>query len=77
MKDVKVGMGRRGLRFMEEKGETGDYLLYANDSVLYGESEEDMKVMVSHFVKVYRRRGMKVNARKSKVMVLNGEEELE
>ena len=33
--------------------------------------------MVGCFVEVYRRRGLKVNADKSKVMVLGGEEELE
>ena len=32
---------------------------------------------MGRFVEVYRRRGLKVNAGKSKVMVLNGEEELE
>ena len=33
-------------------------------------------MMVGHFVEVYRRRGLKVNADKSKVMVLDGEEGL-
>ena len=33
--------------------------------------------MVEHFLKVYKRRGLKVNADKSKVMVLGEEEELE
>ena len=32
--------------------------------------------MVGQFAEVYRRRGLKVNAGKSKVMVLNGEERL-
>ena len=51
--------------------------LYTDDLVLYGESEEDLRVMVRRFVEVCRRRGLKVNAGKSKVVVLNGEEELE
>ena len=34
-------------------------------------------MMVGQFVEVCRRRGLKVNAGKSKVMVLNGEEGLE
>ena len=37
-----MGMGRRGVRFLEDGREyrlTG--LLYADDLVLYGESEED------------------------------------
>ena len=42
-----------------------------------GESEEDLRVMVGWFADVRRRRGLKVNASKSKVMVLNGEEGLE
>ena len=33
--------------------------------------------MVGQFAEVYRRRGLKVNAGKSKVMVVNGEEGLE
>ena len=33
--------------------------------------------MVRHFVEVCRRRGLKVNANESKVIVLNGEEEFE
>ena len=44
--------------------------------VLCGESE-DLKMMVERFVEVCRRRGLKVNANKSKVMVLGGEERLE
>ena len=52
-------------------------LLHAGDLVLCGESEEDLRVMVGQFAEVCRRRGLKVNADKSKVMVLNGEEGLE
>ena len=52
-------------------------LLYADYLILCGELEEDLRVMVKQFGEVYRRRGLKVNADKSKVVVLNGEEELE
>ena len=52
-------------------------LLYADDLVLRGESEEDLRVMVGRFAEVCRKRGLKVNAGKSKLMVLNGEEGLE
>ena len=45
--------------------------------VLCGESEEDLRVMAGRSVNVCRRRGLKVNADKRKVMVLNGEEGLE
>ena len=51
--------------------------LHADDLVLCGDSEEDLKVMLSRFVEVCRRRGLKVNAGKSKMMVLGGEDGLE
>ena len=50
--------------------------MYADDLVLCGESEEDLREMVGWFDKMCRRRGLKVNAAKSKVMVLKGEEGL-
>ena len=52
-------------------------LLYADDLVLCNESEDDLRGMVERFAKVCRRKGLKVNAGKSKVMVLNGEKGLE
>ena len=52
-------------------------LLYADDLVLCGESEEDLKAMVARFVEMCRRRGLKVYAGKRKVMSLCGEEGLE
>ena len=52
-------------------------LLYVNDLVLCGESEEDLRAMVGRFVEVCRRRRLKVNADKSMRMVTNGEEGLD
>ena len=52
-------------------------LLYADDLVLCGESEKDLRAMFGIFAEVCRGRGLKVNAGKNKVMVLNGEEGLE
>ena len=52
-------------------------LLYADDLVLCGELEEDLRVMVGWLAEVFRRRGLKVNAGKSNVMVIKGEEEFE
>ena len=73
-----MGVGRRGVRFTEEWREWKlPGLLYADDLVLCGESEEDLRAMVVRFVKVCKRRGLKINAGKSKVMVMNGEEGLE
>ena len=51
-------------------------LLYLDDLVLCGESEEDLWAMGGLFADMCRR-GLKVTAGKSKVMVLNGEEGLE
>ena len=50
--------------------------MYADDLVICGESKEDLRVMVGRFAEVCRRRELKVNPGKSKVMVLNGEEGL-
>ena len=41
---------------------------YADNLVLCGETEEDLRGMVGQFVEVCRRRGLKVNAGKNKVM---------
>ena len=51
--------------------------MHADDLVICGKSEEDLRLMVGRFAEVCRRRGLKVNGGKSKAMVLNGEEELE
>ena len=51
-------------------------LLYADDLVLYGESEKDLRAIVGRFIEMCRRRGLKFNAGKSKVMLLGGEEGL-
>ena len=48
-------------------------LLYADDLVLYGESEEDLRAIVGGFVEVCKRSSLKDNTGKSKVMVLNEE----
>ena len=50
--------------------------MYVDDLVLCDESEENLSVMVGRFAEVCRK-GLEVNAGKSKVMVLNGEEGLE
>ena len=42
-------------------------LLYADDLVLCGESEEDLTAMVGSFVEVCRRRGLKVNQVRARV----------
>ena len=52
-------------------------LLYADDLILCGESEVVLMEIVERFAEACRRRGLKGNAGKSKVMVLNGEDGLE
>ena len=47
---------------------------YANDLVLCGELDDVLKVMVRRFVEVCKRRSVKVNANRCKVMVLRGKE---
>ena len=79
IKEVKMGMGmrRKGVRFLEDGKEWRlPCLLYAGDLILCGESEEDLRATVGWFTEVCRR-GLKVNAGKSKVMVLNREEGFE
>ena len=50
------------MRFQEEGREWRlPGLLYADDLVLYGKLEEDLKAMVGCFVDVCRRRGLSVN----------------
>ena len=67
-----MGIGRRGVIFEKEgRGWRLPGFLYGDNLVLCGESEEDLGLMVG------RRRGLKVNASKSKVVVLVGEEGLE
>ena len=73
IKEVKVRMGRRGVRFLDYGREWRlNGLLYTDDLVQCGESEEDLRVMGGWFAEVYSRRALKVNVGKSKVMILNG-----
>ena len=52
MKDIKMGMGRKGVRFLEEGKEWRlPSLFYADDLVLSGELEEDLRAMVEWFLR--------------------------
>ena len=47
MKDLKIRMGRRGMRCQEEgRGRSSPGLLYADGLVLFGESGEDLRAIV-------------------------------
>ena len=63
------------MRFLGERKEwRSPCLLYPDYLVLCGELKEDLKAMVGCFAEVYKRRGLKVNADKSTVMMFNGKE---
>ena len=51
-------------------------LLYADDLLLCGKSEEDPRAMLGQLAELCRKRILKVNACKSRVTVLNEEEGL-
>ena len=60
---IKEGMGEDKIWFLEKGREWGlPGLLYADNLVLCGESEEDLKMRVGRFVVVCRRRDLKVSA---------------
>ena len=53
-----MGNRRMGVRFLDEgKERRFPGLSYADDSVLCGESEEDLRALVRCFVEVGKRRG--------------------
>ena len=65
MKELKMGMGRRGMRFQEEVREWRlPSLLYTGDLVLCGESEEDLRAIVGRFIEACRRTCLKINGGK-------------
>ena len=76
IKRVESGDGEAG----NEVSEGGEYrlpgLLYADDLVLSGEFEEDLKVMAGRFVEVRRGRGLIFNVDKRKVMMSHLDEGL-
>ena len=55
MKEVKTEMGRRGVRFLEDGREWRlPGFLDANDLVLHGELEEDVRAMLGQSAEVYK-----------------------
>ena len=56
MKKVKMGLGRIGVKFSEERRENILTVLeYTDDLVPSGESEENLSVMIRCFVEVWRK----------------------
>ena len=70
MKEWKVRIQGQGAE-LHENGSVWKIpaCLYADDAVLFAESEENLQSMVSEFNRVCERRKLEVNAGKSKVMV--------
>ena len=63
MKEMKMGMGRMGMRFLEEGREWRlPNVLCADVSVLCGKFEEELSAMVGRFIE-HCRRGLKVYER--------------
>src|SRR5678816_3342672 len=72
MKELEMGVAGNGVRMMENGGEWRvPNLLYADDLVLCGESEESLRGLVERFGRVCKRKGLKVNIDKSKVVVVS------
>src|SRR5678815_2570334 len=67
-----MGVAEEGVRMIENGREWRvPYLLYADDLALCGESEESLRGLVEGFGRVCKRRVLKVNFDKSKVMVVS------
>ena len=75
MKEVKIGMWRRGVRFLKEIREWRLLgLLHVDVLVLCGKLEEDLMTILGRLVEVCRKRCLTVNTCKNKVILLKREE---
>ncbi len=76
MREMKCKVVNAGakLRLNGEDWSVVTYL-FANDTVLLAESEGELRRVVNEFYTVCKRRKLKVNAGKSKVMVFERREE--
>ncbi len=77
MKEMKCKVGNTGAN-LRLKGEVWSVVtcLFADDTVLLAESEGDLQRVVNAFYSKCKRRKLKVNAGKSKVMVIERREEI-
>lgn len=77
VREVKACMLERGAKMVNER--TGNVwevgqLLYADDATLVADSEEKLQRMVREFGRVCEKRKLKVNVRKSKIMLCSAHE---
>ena len=77
IKKVRMGMGRKGVRFLEKERDSGDYLASSVQVTWFCVMRRRRTLGRRWFVEVCRRTGLNVNVGKSKGMVLNGKEGLE
>ncbi len=76
MKEMKCKVGNKGEKLRLNRDVWSVVTcLFADDTVLLAESEGDFQRVVSELYSVCKRRKLKVNAGKSKVMVFEGREE--
>ena len=69
VREVNARVIGRGLMFIDQGGNNWrvNQLLYADDTVLLGDSKENIQRFLNEFGKVCERRKLKVNVDKSKV----------
>ena len=71
MKEVREKAGDVGVTLQDERRNIEwkvDWLMFADDTVLLGDSEEKLEILVQEFGRVRRRRKLSVNETKSKIM---------
>ena len=71
---MKMEIERLEVKFSEDERKWRlRCLWYTDDAVLFGESEEDLRMVVGRFIEVHKRNGLKVNRDKCKMILLGGE----
>ena len=74
MKEVKMKLGRIKVRFSEEgRGWRSPGLIYVDNHVLRGESEENLEMMTGCCVDMFKRRGLTPKEDNFKVSLLGRE----
>src|SRR5215469_16752041 len=71
VREVKRECVKEGLNLLSERGEVQwrvNMLLYADDTVLMGETEESLQRLVTLFDRICGKRKVRINGEKSKVM---------
>ncbi len=72
----QTGEGGFGEVEEDRQREKINNMLFADDTVLLAESEKDLQKLVNEFSNVCERRKLKVNVKKSKVMIFEKKKKL-